>query len=220
VTTLSSHELSSNVPTKARDSPKIALNGRKLRIVQLNDRRLFVRSAGRWGYAFWLGICCVLAAFGLWVSALWVYMAVIHPAPKTEQNIIGLVCGVPFTIFWTYTFFGMIYWLLQMALPRNTIIDLDAGQVTIRQIPGLSKQFSLADVSSVDLVMYWGHGVCHLGFTDQHTGLLRPFHWLSVSSIRPSTIGMTSSPQRANIELHQQTARIFLGKLELVAPQR
>jgi hypothetical protein len=120
----------------------------------------------------------VLAAFGLWLSALWVYMAVIHPAPKTEQDIIGLVCGVPFTIFWTYTFFGMIYWLLQFALPRNTIIDLDAGTVETRQIPGLSKRFGLADVASVDLVMYSGHGVCHLGVTDQHTGRLRPFHWL------------------------------------------
>jgi hypothetical protein len=71
---------------------------------------------------------------------------------------------------------GIIRWLLQMALPRITIIDLDAGMVEIRQIPGFAKQLDLAHVSTVDLIMFSGHGICHLGFTDKQSGLLQPFH--------------------------------------------
>lgn len=158
---------------------EVVLTGRRLQIVRLGDRQLLIRSGGQWFYALLMLVCCALMAFSVLICAVWVYMATFRPAPQSEQNVAVWVCGFPCLAFFAVMLAAMIYSLLMLALPRRTLIDLGAETIHLHQIPGLSRQLRLGEVSTVDLVMFPSKGVCHLGFTNSQTGALFSCHWLA-----------------------------------------
>ncbi len=156
----------------------LLLKGRRLRIMRDRDSRLVVRSSPSWIYAFLMGVVVLLTIFMVQLSAMMIWLGLFPPKPDPAKDTFSLVVGLCCTLVCIGLFLGVVYLFLGLALPRVTVIDLAAGTIRFRHIPGTSRDLQLADVLTVDLVMMAEKGTCHLGFHDRGAGAVYSIHWL------------------------------------------